>query len=124
MTYGFLIQLVFCKKKNKLGGLLVLKKNMRRGTDVCCTSKVQFEYLITKKQQALTFFAILFFQPMEVLVDIMPEGMEVMLLMVIMMTVLVEGVVVDIFLVVGEVVLQILVAHVVKAVLEELHQLV
>ena len=75
MTYGFLIQLVFCKKKkNKLGGLLVLKKNMRRGTDVCCTSKVQFEYLITKKQQALTFFAILFFQPMEVLVDIMPEG--------------------------------------------------
>ena len=61
---------------------------------------------------------------MEVLVDIMPEGVEVMLLMVIMMTVLVEGVVVDIFLVVGEVVLQILVAHVVKAVLEELHQLV
>lgn len=47
-----------------------------------------------------------------------------MLLMVIMMTVLVEGVVVDIFLVVGEVVLQILVAHVVTAVLEELHQLV
>ena len=31
----------------------------------------------------------------------MPEGVEVMLLMVIMMTVLVEGVVVDIFLVVG-----------------------
>ena len=97
---------------------------MRRGTDVCCTSKVQFVYLITKKQQALTFFAILFFQPMEVLVDIMPEGVELMLLMVIMMTVLVEGVVVDIFLVVGEVVLQILVAHVVTAVLEELHQLV
>ena len=102
----------------------MLKKNMRRGTDVCCTSKVQFVYLITKKQQALTFFAILFFQPMEFLVDIMPEGVEVMLLMVIMMTVLVEGVVVDIFLVVGEVVLQILVAHVVTAVLEELHQLV
>ena len=102
----------------------MLKKNMRRGTDVCCTSKVQFVYLITKKQQALTFFAILFFQPMEVLVDIMPEGLELMLLMVIMMTVLVEGVVVDIFLVVGEVVLQILVAHVVTAVLEELHQLV
>ena len=61
---------------------------------------------------------------MEVLVDIMPEGVEVMLLMVKMMTVLVEGVVVDIFLVVGEVVLQILVAHVVTAVLEELHQLV
>ena len=61
---------------------------------------------------------------MEVLVDIMPEGVEVMLLMVIMMTVLVEGVVVDIFLVVGEVVLQILVAHVVTVVLEELHQLV
>ena len=60
---------------------------------------------------------------MEVLVDITPEGVEVMLLMVIMMTVLVEGVVVDIFLVVGEVVLQILVAHVVTAVLEELHQL-
>ena len=97
---------------------------MRRGTDVCCTSKVQFVYLITKKQQALTFFAILFFQPMEVLVDIMPEGVELMLLMVIMMTVLVEGVVVDIFLVVGEVVLQILVAHVVTAVLEELHELV
>ena len=98
---------------------------MRRGTDVCCTSKVQFEYLITKKQQALTFFAILFFQPMEVLVDIMPEGGgEVMLLMVIMMTVLVEGVVVDIFLVVGVVVLPIRVAHVVTVVLEELHQLV
>lgn len=61
---------------------------------------------------------------MEVLVDIMPEGVEVMLLMVIMMTVLAEGVVVDIFLVVGEVVLQILVVHVVTAVLEELHQLV
>ena len=61
---------------------------------------------------------------MEVLVDIMPEGVEVMLLMVKMMTVLVEGVVVDIFLVVGEVVLQILVAHVVTVVLEELHQLV
>ena len=102
----------------------MLKKNMRRGTDVCCTSKVQFVYLITKKQQALTFFAILFFQPMGVLVDIMPEGVELMLLMVIMMTVLVEGVVVDIFLVVGEVVLQILVAHVVTAVLEELHELV
>ena len=56
--------------------------------------------------------------------DIMPEGVEVMLLMVKMMTVLVEGVVVDIFLVVGEVVLQILVAHVVTVVLEELHQLV
>ena len=97
---------------------------MRRGTDVCCTSKVQFVYLITKKQQALTFFAILFFQPMEVLVDIMPEGVELMLPMVIMMTVLVEGVVVDIFLVVGGVVLQILVAHVVTAVLEELHELV
>lgn len=61
---------------------------------------------------------------MEVLVDIIPEGVEVMLLMVIMMTVLAEGVVVDIFLVVGEVVLQILVVHVVTAVLEELHQLV
>ena len=44
---------------------------------------------------------------MEVLVDIMPEG-----------------VVVDIFLVVGEVVLPIRVAHVVTVVLEELHQLV
>lgn len=61
---------------------------------------------------------------MEVLVDIMPEGVEVMLLMVKMMTVLVEGVVVDIFLVVGEVVLPIRVAHVVTVVLEELHQLV
>ena len=56
--------------------------------------------------------------------DIRPEGVEVMLLMVKMMTVLVEGVVVDIFLVVGEVVLPILVAHVVTVVLEELHQLV
>lgn len=56
--------------------------------------------------------------------DIMPEGVEVMLLMVKMMTVLVEGVVVDIFLVVGEVVLPIRVAHVVTVVLEELHQLV
>lgn len=51
---------------------------------------------------------------------IMPEGVEVMLLMVIMMTVLAEGVVVDIFLaVVGEVVP---IAVVMMEVLGELHR--